>query len=395
MKILLIVISLFSCIAFCDEKSYVDATVNEFKHVADSNRLILEVTSHAITTIKDVKFMKITTGYDLTCVGYPRNIYKRSKSGDKTIPPFIFFGDYKQTLTHLDDGAAYSTGYPMFDAWKALETSTEAIPCMISLKAIAGFSGDKITVGISGFGVSISGDYGANVYTHSDVNSNLVYMKPTLVTGEGSGDGGACAVAGAPYCEDTDYDHIEDPLLIDLGQDGIHLGDAGVGIAFDMNGDGEQTLVQWVASNGNEAFLVRDLNGNEIIDNGTELFGNGTRMIQGVSSAATAPNGFVALAQFDREALGGNDDGYISEADDIWPQLSLWLDSNADGISTSDEMLYLQSVGITQLGVIPKENHRNDPAGNVLPLWSWAKDENSNSHNKYKMVDVYFKGLTL
>ena len=39
-----------------------------------------------------------------------------------------------------------------------------------------------------------------------------------------------------------------------------------------------------------------------------------------------AANGFVALAQYDQPLLGGNDDGVISRADAIWPELTMWLD---------------------------------------------------------------------
>ena len=107
-----------------------------------------------------------------------------------------------------------------------------------------------------------------------------------------------------------------------------------------------------------------------------------------------APNGFVALAQYDHLVLGGNNDGYISAQDSVWSQLSLWLDINADGISTNDEMLFLDDVGITRLDIIPKQSNQIDDAGNSLPLWSWAKDENTTNHGKYKMVDVFFKPLT-
>ena len=56
------------------------------------------------------------------------------------------------------------------------------------------------------------------------------------------------------------------------------------------------------------------------------------------------PNGFVGLAQYDARLLGGNDDGLITEADAIWPQLRIWLDLNADGVSTVDEMRSLRSL---------------------------------------------------
>jgi hypothetical protein len=155
-----------------------------------------------------------------------------------------------------------------------------------------------------------------------------------------------------------------------------------------MNVDGNQTSMQWVEQNGNEAFLVRDLNNNGIVDNGAELFGNGTQISPVGLSTVLAPDGFTALAQYDQTAAG-NDDGYISADDMIWSELQLWLDVNADGQTTSDEMLELADVGITHLNITPKLNRRRDRAGNLIPLWSWATDNETNA--KYKMVDVFFR----
>jgi len=129
-----------------------------------------------------------------------------------------------------------------------------------------------------------------------------------------------------------------------------------------------------------------DSNFNGIVDDGAELFGEGTRLIE---QGELAANGFIGLAQYDQITLGGNDDGYITPDDEIWEVLTLWLDANADGISTLDEMVPLSDFGISSLDTIPKENNRMDSAGNYLPLWSWAVDDKK----KYKMVDVFFKVL--
>lgn len=217
----------------------------------------------------------------------------------------------------------------------------------------------------------------------------------------GSGGGGSSSdpcdnnVAAIPVpCDGS-------PLVIDLNQNGIRFGQAGIGVYFDINGDGEKTLMQWVRSDGDEAFLVRDLNGNGKIDDGSELFGTGTRMlplnpqskIAESQEYVLAPNGFVALAQFDQLQHGGNDDGLISIDDAIWYALRLWLDVNADGISAPSELMALDELGFTHLNVIPKRSHRQDPAGNVIPFWSWVINGNQRGHNKYKMVDVFFKAL--
>src|SRR5690349_7414220 len=178
------------------------------------------------------------------------------------------------------------------------------------------------------------------------------------------------------------------PIVIDLGNNGINLGPAGVGVYFDMDANGTRDHLQWVKAGGDEGFLALDRSGNGIVDDGSELFGVGTPMIL---EGRNAPNGFVGLAQYDSRQLGGNDDGLISDADAIWPQLRIWVDANADGVSTAAEMRTLKSYGITALETIPRIRKYVDPAGNVLPYWAWAAQPARGGH--ILMVDVFFRVL--
>jgi len=178
------------------------------------------------------------------------------------------------------------------------------------------------------------------------------------------------------------------PIVIDLARDGLELGKAGVGVYFDVNADGVRDHVQWLRPGGDEGLLAMDRSGNGIVDDGAELFGVGTPL---VLDGRNAPNGFVGLAQYDTRELGGNDDGLITEADAIWPQLRIWLDQNADGVSTIDEMRTLRSFGITALETIPRIRKRVDEAGNVIPYWAWALQQNR--AGRAAMVDVFFKQL--
>jgi hypothetical protein len=175
------------------------------------------------------------------------------------------------------------------------------------------------------------------------------------------------------------------PIVIDLGNNGIDLGPAGVGVHFDMNADGIRDHVQWVRRGGDEGFLAFDRSGNGVVDDGAELFGVGTPL---VLEGRNARNGFVGLAQYDSRQLGGNDDGLITEADAIWPQLRIWLDANADGVSTRDEMRTLRSFGLTALETIPKIRKYVDAAGNVIPYWAWAQQRAR--PGRALMVDVFF-----
>lgn len=186
------------------------------------------------------------------------------------------------------------------------------------------------------------------------------------------------------------------PIVIDLNGNGIKLGEAGVGVRFDVNADGAREHVQWVRPGGDEAFLALDRSGNGLIDDGSELFGVGTPL---VLEGRNALNGFVGLAQYDLRQLGGNDDGLITEADAIWPQLRLWLDLDADGVAVHDEMRTLRSAGITTLDIIPRVRRYADDAGNVIPYWAWATRSSrgdsaipgGTSAGRTLMVDVYFR----
>jgi hypothetical protein len=156
------------------------------------------------------------------------------------------------------------------------------------------------------------------------------------------------------------------PIVIDLGKQRHQPRPAGVGVYFDMDANGTRDHLQWVQRGGDEGFLALDRSGNGLVDDGAELFGVGTPM---VLEGRNAPNGFVGLAQYDSRQLGGNDDGLITEADAIWPQLRIWLDANADGVSTIDEMRTLKSTGLTALETIPKRRKYVDNAGNFIPYW--------------------------
>lgn len=79
----------------------------------------------------------------------------------------------------------------------------------------------------------------------------------------------------------------QSPLVLDLDGDGIvetHKENSTVYFDHDNNGLAEST--GWVGAD--DGLLVRDLNDNGQIDNGTELFGNNSVL----SSGATAANGF-------------------------------------------------------------------------------------------------------
>ena len=129
-----------------------------------------------------------------------------------------------------------------------------------------------------------------------------------------------------------------DPLVLDLDGDGLELLPASGAILFDHNADGIKTGTGWV--HPNDGFLVRDLNGNGVIDTGRELFGEDTLK----SNGALAAEGFDALRELD-----SNSDGQITNLDTAFNELKVWRDLNQDGISQANELSTLGQLNITSI----------------------------------------------
>ena len=83
------------------------------------------------------------------------------------------------------------------------------------------------------------------------------------------------------------------PLVVDLDGDGIETLGTDAGVYFDHANDGFAENTGWVDKD--DGLLVRDINNNGKIDDGTELFGNNSVL----SSENKATNGFDALADLD------------------------------------------------------------------------------------------------
>ena len=167
------------------------------------------------------------------------------------------------------------------------------------------------------------------------------------------------------------------PLIVDLDGDGVETIGTNSGVYFDHANDGFKENTGWVGKD--DGLLVRDINGNGQIDNGTELFGNNSVL----SNGQKAKNGFEALKDLD-----SNQDYVFDQNDAAWNEVKVWKDSNSNGIVDEGELLTMEQAGITGFDLNYQSQSRDDANGNAhLQTSTITKADGTTAD----ITDVWFK----
>jgi hypothetical protein len=165
------------------------------------------------------------------------------------------------------------------------------------------------------------------------------------------------------------------PIVLDLDGNGVRTTSAANGVNFDLNGTGNAAKVGWASAT--DGLLVKDINGDGRINDGTELFGVATQKADGTR----AGNGYEAMKLED-----SNGDGTLSAADKSFGDLKLWVDANQDGKTDDGELHGLVDFGIVSLDLQALVGTEVDN-GNLLGLVSSYTTADGSQH---AMADVWF-----
>jgi len=173
------------------------------------------------------------------------------------------------------------------------------------------------------------------------------------------------------------------PIVIPLDSDRrVRFTDLARGVPFDIDADGEKELISWTDPRSSTVFLALDRDGDGAVTDGSERFGNQTDQ-----RPSSEPNGFIALARFDRPAAGGNGDGSISAADAVFDSLLLWNDANHDGQSQPEELQSLAKGGVVEMELRYSDTPSYDRFGPYLKYRAGVKLINGQT----RAVDVFFR----
>lgn len=189
------------------------------------------------------------------------------------------------------------------------------------------------------------------------------------------------------------------PVIFDTGSTGFMLGLSDPQhdcVLFDIRGNGHPLCLSWPKEDSGLAWLaLPDKNGNVVT--GMQLFGDLTPQ---PNHANPNPNGFLALAEYDMPATGGNYDLVINKEDAVWKKLRLWIDKhcraepNVPCTSRPDELHHLEEFGIESISLVYSASPETDEWHNQFKVFTHlnvAKNKLQDSTDSRLAYDVWLQ----
>lgn len=222
------------------------------------------------------------------------------------------------------------------------------------------FLGCSFGVTISSAGGSVNFSGGAPKWQAKHVYTNSC---PAVFIPVCGGKNAPCPGCGPDGCGPS-------PILIDTQNQGWHFTDPNTPAGYVTFRFGSQLKkVSWPDSHFENAWLVYDKDG--VIDGADDLFGNYTAHADGGVKGHPNPNGFLALAWYDKPSQGGNLDLILDRKDAIWSKLRLWkpkhchLHPDQPCIALDSELYKLDELGVHSLSLVYQGSGETDKFGNL------------------------------
>jgi Ca2+-binding RTX toxin-like protein len=218
-------------------------------------------------------------------------------------------------------------------------------------------------------------------------------LRVTLKSGESitimafsNGDGGINLKDARPDVDQAECQR--DPLIIDLDGDRNVVTELFDSWAyFDLDNDGFQEHVAWAMPS--DGLLVRDLNGNGRIDDGSELFGSGRIETQFGRPTPAGTAGFAELSTLD-----SNGDKMISALDTAFSTLLVWVDANGDAVTDAGELKTLAELGLVSISLVTRASDNLDcgcDGTSVATMSTVTRADGTtiNAYDAYLSIDQY------